>query len=55
LPEKTEKKSRKLIFIKYLEGGGLFWSFLLKKVKKNIYIYTKTYEIGGSLNREYMK
>jgi len=33
-------------------GGGLdfFWSLLLKKVKKNTYMYTKTYEIGGSLN-----
>jgi hypothetical protein len=27
-----------------------YWSLLLKKVKRNTYMYTKTYEIGGSLN-----
>jgi len=46
LPEKINNKD--------FGGGGLFWSLLLK-VKKNIYMYTKTNEIGGSLNRENMK
>jgi len=40
LPEKNlEKKQKKLNFGR---GGGLFWPLLLKKVKKNICMYTKT-------------
>ena len=33
-----KKKTKKLNFGK---EGGLFWPLVLKKVKKNIYLYTK--------------
>jgi hypothetical protein len=52
LPEKTLKKSNQKSYILTNIGREevFFWSLLLKKVKKNTYMYTKTYEIGGSLN-----
>jgi hypothetical protein len=43
------KAIKKVKFYQILGGEEvLFWSLLLKKVKKNTYTYTKTYEIGGS-------
>jgi hypothetical protein len=39
LPEKTSKKNiqKSYILANFRGGGGLFWSLLLKKVKKNVY------------------
>jgi len=56
--KKLKKKtiSKKLNFHKFWWGGRSFLVIIIEKFNlKKIYFYTKTYEIGGSLNSKNQK